>query len=215
MSSQVLIGNDIVDLAEEDCTAPNWFVRFCRKVLSESEERHVHSSSLPRTTLWSYWAAKEAAYKAVRRIHPEFEFEYKEFFVSESFDCVQVNEIDLRLQLAVNNDCIHALCWNEAAAANRIYSWVEKMPPDCQISYSAESKFVRRLLVERLADEMNISVNSLHLFAPRFGGAAPEVYCNFPSGRFPVSLSHHGRFAASAAAIRGELNYDEHFNDDE
>jgi len=61
------IGNDIVDLAHPQAIARYEDHRFISRVLTPAEQKKLRSSSFPNQCLWSFWAAKESAYKAVSR----------------------------------------------------------------------------------------------------------------------------------------------------
>ena len=64
------LGNDIVDLrlAENEKSAAN--PKFVERVLSPPERHAYSQSGSDDRILWAHWAAKEAAYKALRKIDP-------------------------------------------------------------------------------------------------------------------------------------------------
>jgi len=61
------VGNDIVDLKEPDNCGKSGDERFIRRVFTPEERDRIVGAACPDQLLWAFWAAKEAAYKAVSR----------------------------------------------------------------------------------------------------------------------------------------------------
>lgn len=59
------IGNDVVDLNDPLNKGKSLDQRFINRVFTPGEKRAILASVKADTTLWSLWAAKESAYKAV------------------------------------------------------------------------------------------------------------------------------------------------------
>ena len=59
------VGNDVVDLKEPDNRGKSGDDRFLARVFTAEEREQIAQAAAPDTLLWSLWAAKEAAYKAV------------------------------------------------------------------------------------------------------------------------------------------------------
>ena len=64
------VGNDIVDLKEPDNCGKSADDRFLGRVFTPEERDRIVGTAYPDTLLWAFWAAKEAAYKAVSRDDP-------------------------------------------------------------------------------------------------------------------------------------------------
>ena len=67
------VGNDIVDLKETDNCGKSGDNRFLGRVFTPEERERIVGASCPDKLLWSFWAAKEAAYKAVSRNDPSIQ----------------------------------------------------------------------------------------------------------------------------------------------
>lgn len=67
----LLVGNDVVDLADPRCVGRSGDRRFLERILSVEEARRIRSADRPDTLLWLFWAAKEAAYKVVSKLRGE------------------------------------------------------------------------------------------------------------------------------------------------
>jgi hypothetical protein len=61
------VGNDIVDLKEPENCGKSGDERFIRRVFTPEERDRIVGAACPDQLLWAFWAAKEAAYKAVSR----------------------------------------------------------------------------------------------------------------------------------------------------
>jgi hypothetical protein len=64
------VGNDIVDLREPDNCGKSGDDRFLGRVFTPEERDRIVTAACPDKLLWAFWAAKEAAYKAVSRDDP-------------------------------------------------------------------------------------------------------------------------------------------------
>lgn len=64
------VGNDIVDLKEPDNCGKSGDDRFLGRVFTPEERDRIVGAACPDKLLWAFWAAKEAAYKAVSRDNP-------------------------------------------------------------------------------------------------------------------------------------------------
>ena len=64
------VGNDIVDLKEPDNCGKSGDNRFLGRVFTPEERDRIVGAACPDKLLWAFWAAKEAAYKAVSRDDP-------------------------------------------------------------------------------------------------------------------------------------------------
>jgi phosphopantetheine--protein transferase-like protein len=64
------VGNDIVDLKEPDNCGKSGDDRFIGRVFIPEERDRIVGAACPDKLLWAFWAAKEAAYKAVSRDDP-------------------------------------------------------------------------------------------------------------------------------------------------
>ena len=76
MKTDIVLGNDVVDLDERRSEGKATDVRFVTRVLSDGERAGLARSDDPDLELWSLWAAKEAAFKVISKLRgkpPVFE----------------------------------------------------------------------------------------------------------------------------------------------
>ncbi len=64
------VGNDVVDLHDPDNRGKSGDDRFLGRVFTAEERALIAGAAVPDRLLWSLWAAKEAAYKAVSGADP-------------------------------------------------------------------------------------------------------------------------------------------------
>jgi phosphopantetheinyl transferase (holo-ACP synthase) len=68
------VGNDVVDLKEPANAGKSGDSRFLKKILTDAEIKFVKNADNPDTALWSLWACKETAYKAIKKSFPDTAF---------------------------------------------------------------------------------------------------------------------------------------------
>jgi phosphopantetheinyl transferase (holo-ACP synthase) len=76
---QIKLGNDIVDLL----LARSYSKKFLARVFSFEEQTSILNNPDNNTILWAIWAAKEAAYKALKKILPELIFSHNKFNLTQ------------------------------------------------------------------------------------------------------------------------------------
>src|SRR5688500_2825670 len=97
------IGNDIVDLQDERAPHP----RFAGRILSPREHQAFERAGAEASWLWRAWAAKEAAYKLMKRLDPQGRFPPNKLEVSADFTEVTVEELVLRTRWEVEAGFVH------------------------------------------------------------------------------------------------------------
>jgi phosphopantetheinyl transferase (holo-ACP synthase) len=66
--SSIVVGNDVVDLAQPRTLGRSTDERFLARVLAPAEADAVRQAEDPDLELWCRWAAKEAGYKVVSKV---------------------------------------------------------------------------------------------------------------------------------------------------
>ena len=110
------IGNDIVDLNHSDADFNKIHPRFLKKILNKEESSYIESNSkgiyLPLNSVyWTYWAAKEAAYKALKRVLPNLSFSYKNFFFNYKLKKVLYKNYDLPCLINQQQNYVHVIAF--------------------------------------------------------------------------------------------------------
>src|SRR5437870_677161 len=107
------IGNDIVDLTLSSPVHKRFLCRIC----SQSEQLWVTNSGNPPAALWFCWAAKEAAYKAMKKLDAETLFSPIQFAVEWHADTlkpvmrgtVHYAGFDFRIRGECNGEMVHCI----------------------------------------------------------------------------------------------------------
>jgi len=193
----VSVGNDVVDLADPETRLgglhPRWGGRvFC------AAERHTLEASRSRHRLhWALWAAKESAYKALKRLEPWAIFSPREFEVELSDlpetgpgvaagRVVHQGEV-FGLEVRLDGASLHAVATIQEEA--RILFSVEEAPCDPGVA-------ARRLAATAIGSALGLDPADVEIV-----GRPPVAMHRGHPLAVGVSLSHHGRFVAFACAL--------------
>ncbi|HEY5656643.1 MAG TPA: 4'-phosphopantetheinyl transferase superfamily protein [Myxococcota bacterium] len=191
-----MVGNDVVDLADAEAAVDASHPRFDARVFGARERRRLEMAGDRARMRWILWAAKESAYKAMRRCDPALIFSPRRFEVElDEALCGYVHAPGgvLEVRIELRGDCVHAL----AAAAPYTNGMLQRGV--ARVGSAAASDGVRALAVGALSRHLGIAPEALSI---RRVGRVPQL-CAYgaPTGH-PISLAHHGRFAAWACGLR-------------
>jgi len=191
--SRPAVGNDVVDLAEPEAGLALGKRGFVERVCDDDERTRVAS---PRD-LWTLFAAKEAAYKALVKLGADPGFRHRAIHVAPDQTSVRFGETRLSLSVTGGDDHVHAVAWSGAAIPTARLARTRTAPPD-------EGARARALLCAILADVVGCDPAELQVVRDRVHGAwdgygPPRVERAGLRVEADVSLSHDGRFVAAAA----------------
>jgi hypothetical protein len=202
-----MVGNDVVDLGDPDCRPGATHPRFDARVFADCERRALAVSGAPQRLRWMLWAAKEAAYKALRKLEPRTVFAPPRFAVrlgaagegmaeKEVGLAARVGEVRhggraLRVRVEVCGQRVHAIARSGGGSVLRAGS--TEVPAGMSPGDEA-----RREALRHVAAHLGIDPSALRIEKE---GRIPSVWRG--PGRLPLdlSLSHHGRYAAWALEI--------------
>ena len=201
------VGNDVVDLKDPENIGKSRDDRFLGRVFTAGERELIASVPSPDTLLWSLWAAKEAAYKAVSSADPAVcSIPHRYRVVLEAEDATRkivrlagkviTPRGELVLEVAVSADWVHALAAGAEEALKRICRRVKRL--EGGKGAVNPSAFVRGALLREIARRLDCSVGDLSVVKNPDGLGAPRVLFRGDLLAAEVSLSHDGRFAAFA-----------------
>jgi len=199
-----LAGNDVVDLGDPANAGAHERGRFVERGCGDRERAALAASSDPAGLLWSFFAAKEAAFKVACKLGSRPVFAHRRFLVEPSLTSVQHDGRTLRLSIERQGERIHAVAWTCGE------------PPLAIAASVSESddlgRAARRLLVTSLARSFRCSAAMLAVVR----NVEPEAWDDLGPPRLlrygkpldvDVSLSHDGRFVAFAACLPGAPPY--------
>jgi hypothetical protein len=196
----VSIGNDIVDLADPETRHEGLHPRFDERVFRPGERALLGRSDSSHVLRWALWAAKESAYKAMKRLEPELVFSPKRFSVELAAlpvaggRGVAVGHVVHRgrvldLQVHVDGTSLHALARSARVTGAGLLLEVDRAGSD-------PGATVRRLAATAIGSALDLDPSAIQV------ARRPPVALHRGLSLVPdVSLSHHGRFVAFACAL--------------
>ncbi len=211
------VGNDVVDLKEPDNRGKSGDERFLDRVFTAPERERIAGARSPDRLLWSLWAAKEAAYKAVshgdpsvcsipRRypVHLDFQGSHLDGEAADEAEGLLTGRVitprgEVALRITVTDDYVHAVVAGSEAEFAGIIQRVDRM--DEVGNPGDPSAFVRSRLLSEISRRLDCPVADLAVRREPPGSEAPRVFLRGRPLAAEISLSHDGRFAAFALAF--------------
>ncbi len=201
------VGNDVVDLKDPENIGKSRDDRFLGRVFTAGERELIASVPSPDTLLWSLWAAKEAAYKAVSSADPAVcSIPHRYRVVLEAEDATRkivrlagkviTPRGELVIEVVASADWVHALAAGAKEALKRLCQRVKRL--EGEKGAVNPSAFVRGALLREIARRLDCPVGDLSVVKNPDGLGAPRVLFRGELLAAEVSLSHDGRFAAFA-----------------
>ena len=193
------VGNDLVYLADPEISGHHLRSRFVERVCAPAERSRLEGSDEPLALLWSLFAAKEAAYKAVRKVRPGLAFSPRLFEVDAQLDRVRYRGLEMRLRSTRDPLWVHVVAVCGDVDPGRALAGVEPIPPG-----QHQSEAARGLACRGVAAHLGLPPERLAVDRPRDPGAReglapPRLLLDGRPSGIDVSLSHDGPFAAFAA----------------
>ncbi|MBX7143401.1 MAG: 4'-phosphopantetheinyl transferase superfamily protein [Oligoflexia bacterium] len=181
------LGNDIVDLkSPERVCHPRFPSRICsqREFLGIRDRNPEH--------IWTLWAAKEAAYKTLKRHNQSLHFSPCAFEVSEDFNHVTYSGQRLALRVDRSDSYVHAVCASDTGLLQ-----TKQLLLIVEPSTNDPSTYVRGLLKERIRAifKQDIKISN----DPDRWSQVPKIFAGTHE-LGPVSISHDGDYVAAAFA---------------
>ena len=198
-----MIGNDVVDLRDPESRSESLHPRFDTRVFSESERATIGEADDSERVRWKLWAAKEAAYKLVRKLAPTTVFSPQLFQVTPSGDTGATVDHEVSrctVRYSENDGALHAVATSRVVDPSTVLSdWrrldageIASGDPD------APSRAVRELLCERLAERLGVAISELEV---RRQGRVPFLFVSGQRAPVDLSLSHHGDWLGFACEL--------------
>lgn len=193
-----MVGNDVVDLADPETDLASLHSRFESRAFSACEREALAASASRHRLHWAFWAAKESAYKACKRLEPPTVFSPREFEVELAVltgtagtvtGKVHHRRRTLDLVLRFDPESVHALVCTPARNSARLLSGLG-------LAIDEPGLAVRRTAAAGIATALGLDPAGV-----RIEDRPPVARHRARTLDVVVSLSHHGRFVAFAAAL--------------
>ena len=195
----MLIGNDLVDLNDPQADPGSIHPRFDQRILTDHEHRLVKSASSAHRFRWMLWAAKESAFKVLKKIDAKIAFHPQDFEVSiDSLDRMSVHHNGLVLETLVYSAprWVHAVTTagsKFSMSGNRMHSRVFDLQSiETGVDQSAE---VRTFTRRTLSAWLGVSWQEVEVVTEN---RIPRALKKGRALDIDLSLSHDGNFVACA-----------------
>lgn len=209
---RVYIGNDVVDLGSEYAKDKSRDHRFVGKILSDNEQEAFAKSHDPDTLLWSFWAAKESAYKALSRHDPFISMAPKNYEITWCHSSnlnimtgiVRTPTRNLTVFSYRDREKVCCLCLSHhVTTASVLVMGVHRLS-DNNVEYglttSAQSSFIRDKARLSIADYTDNPLHHISIIKPSHQDA-PLVAIRKKLSNIVLTLSHDGRFTFYAWSL--------------
>ncbi|MCX7116627.1 MAG: 4'-phosphopantetheinyl transferase superfamily protein [Legionellales bacterium] len=213
MKTKRLIGNDIVDLKTSDALNFPQKTRFVKRVLCEGEQAFFFKNNQSIALFWSYWSAKEAVYRMIKKMDPTVSFSHRSYQVNfletkrnPSVGYVTYEGLTFHVAFSTTPHWVHCIATsinNTQKIVSRISSNdeiksdnISFCPEELQSVYSKES-FLVRCLTKNMLKEVTGKDFEIQrpLLLKKFG--PPEIWHNGKKCTdMDLSMSHDGSYCA-------------------
>ncbi len=196
-----MLGNDVVDLTDPEARPGATHPRFDARVFTPAELERLRGSGAPHRLRWMLWAAKEAAYKLLRKVDARTIFSPVRFQVA--LDATlrgQVRHGDrvVSLRLGEGEDSLHAIATDERTPESRILTETAELEDPAGALPGTGGAAARALAVEHIAGRLGVDPEELEI---ERRGRIPTLRHRGEETGLDLSLSHHGRFVAFACDL--------------
>lgn len=202
---RVYIGNDVVDLGSVYTREKSRDLRFVGKILTDSEQEALLKSHDPDALLWSFWAAKESAYKALARHDPFITIAPKNYETtwnhSSSLNImtgiVRTPVRNLNVFSYHDREKVCCLCFSlHGPGSSVLVAGVHRLNDDNVdhgVTTPVQSRFIRDKARLSIAGFTDNPLDSIAIIKPSHQ-EAPLVTIRRKLSNIVLTLSHDGRF---------------------
>ena len=140
----ISVGNDIVDLNDPDSDIKNIHPRFISRVLNDSELLNIKKNAhkISKVLLWTYWAAKESSYKALKRLFPNINFVYKKFSFQPELKKITYGQYEIYCDIHCDSkkraNYLHAI---SCISLNSTFSFNSKFVANIKKKFITKSRY--------------------------------------------------------------------------
>ncbi len=189
-----MTGNDIVDIAMAAAES-NWKRKgFLEKIFTLQERQYVQEAPQPDKMVWTLWSMKESAYKIYTRQYGG------RFFAPQKIQCTlltpysgqaTINKIIYHTTTSITNNYIYSI-------ARLIDFEVHPFINQCFYSggglYARQPKLTNERIISCYATVISKGKDNFSIIKDNNG--VPTLFCKEEKISIPVSITHHGRYAA-------------------
>jgi len=215
-----------VDLTDPANSQKSKDARLIERVFKSAEADLIFSSPDPDQTLWSIWACKEAAFKAISKAEKKKRISSSPLKYSVSLDLSGPGDWIARararmfrgsvitpagsvpLRLVRNSNYVHALASTGAddAIGSAFWTVCKVNLNRSDITADIQSMLVRRAVKTKVAGYVNADPKDLEIVRPKKNDSSlgpPVLLVGGKQSSIDISLSHDGVYLAYAFLLSG------------
>ncbi len=207
------IGNDVVNLSDSQARAKSGNIRFLNRVFTQNEQDLICRSIDPDLAVWSLWAAKESAYKAIskkrigitsspRKYEIKLDSSPRHGFLTGA--AITPAE-PVFFNLFSGTDFVHCVAAESRTTLNLILWGMERSDTGCYQrgafhGFQDESATARMAAVSAIAAYLGVKPEDVNIRRDRHSGSLcpPVAYLKGERIKGDLSLSHDLPFIAYA-----------------
>jgi phosphopantetheinyl transferase (holo-ACP synthase) len=187
-------GNDIVDMASAAAES-NWKRKgFLEKVFTAQEQQYIREAASPDEMVWKLWSMKESAYKVYTRQYGGRFFAPKKFnstLLNASAGMVEISDVTYHTVTFSCKKYIYSIA-RPAGPGNDHFTGCFFRAP--RLDHRSQQQFIYEKMVSHYATITGKQIKKIAVIKDRNG--IPYLHCSGEKPDIPVSITHHGRFAA-------------------
>lgn len=189
-----MTGNDIVDLKTASLES-NWQRKgFLEKLFTLKEQQYIEGAASPFQMVWKLWSMKESAYKVHTRQYGGRFFAPQKLsctFFNESSGMVTIHHHAYQTITLSTDEYIYSMARMKKSTGVDYYNHCFRIP---HIAYASLQKYIYEKLVAYYAGISGEDKNDFTLFKEK--NNIPFLHGRSGKVKLPVSLTHHGNYAA-------------------
>jgi phosphopantetheinyl transferase (holo-ACP synthase) len=185
-------GNDIVDIATATAESNRKRSGFLEKIFTQQEQLYIRDAAMPLQMVWRLWSMKESTYKIYTRQHGG------RFFAPQKLSCIVLSE-------TTGQVTIHNTTYQTITSSTIDYIYTIARPAGYKADFindcfgipqhdNAQQKFIYEKLIAGYAEIKAGDKNNLIILKDK--NNIPFLYCKKEKISIPVSITHHGNYAA-------------------
>lgn len=187
-----MTGNDIVDM-KIAAVESNWDrTRFLEKIFTPQEQQYILDAAIPGQMIWRLWSMKESAYKIYTRQNGGRFFAPRKLsctVLSETSGQVAINTISYQTITSSTPDYIYSIARPEGYNADFLNCCF-----DIPTFYTDQQKLIYKKLIASYAAIKGEDKKNFTIIKDK--NNVPYLYCKNQKLTIPVSITHHGNYAA-------------------
>jgi phosphopantetheine--protein transferase-like protein len=187
-------GNDIVDIATA-ATESNWKRKgFLKKIFTPQERQYILKAKQPDKMVWTLWSMKESVYKIYTQQYGGRFFAPQKlncFLVTDETGQVTINDIIYSTTTTITDSYIYTIAnpWEAATTTAINHCFHNPHLTPAKLQQLVYKKIIIYFAASTSKEKKQISII-------KNSDGIPFLYCKKEKLSIPVSITHHGQYAA-------------------